>query len=54
MIETAPGDRRVGDAAMRDRLAAQDWLTTVVELDPDGLNARVIGSMVDFVPVEEG
>ena len=24
---------RPGDAAMRDRLAAQDWLTTVVELD---------------------
>ncbi|WP_103172652.1 mannitol dehydrogenase family protein [Paracoccus sp. SY] len=43
---------RPGDAAMRDRLAAQDWLTTVVELDPDGLNARVIGSMIDFVPVD--
>lgn len=43
---------RPGDAAMRDRLAAQDWLTTVVELDPNGLNARVIGSMVDFAPVE--
>ncbi|TBN41818.1 mannitol dehydrogenase family protein [Paracoccus subflavus] len=43
---------RAGDAAMRDKLAAQDWLTTVVELDPRGLNARVIGSMVDFVPVD--
>lgn len=43
---------RPGDAAMRDRLAAQDWLTTVVELDPKGLNARVIGSMVDFVEVD--
>ena len=43
---------RPGDVAMRDRLAAQDWLTTVVELDPNGLNARVIGSMVDFVPVD--
>ena len=43
---------RPGDAAMRDRLAGQDWLTTVVELDPQGLNARVIGSMVDFVPVD--
>jgi mannitol 2-dehydrogenase len=37
---------------MRERLAAQDFLTTVVELDPSGLNARVIGSMIDFVPVE--
>lgn len=43
---------RPADAAMRDRLAAQDWLTTVVELDPHGLNARVVGSMVDFVPVD--
>jgi mannitol 2-dehydrogenase len=43
---------RPGDAVMRDKLAAQDWLTTVVELDPSGLTARVIGSMVDFVPVD--
>lgn len=43
---------RPGDAAMRERLQAQDWLTTVVELDPAGLNARVIGGMVDFVAVE--
>lgn len=43
---------RPGDAAMRDKLAAQDWLTTVVELDPKGLSARVIGSMIGFAPVE--
>ena len=43
---------RPADAAMRDRLLAQDGLTTVVELDPSGLSARVIGSMIDFVPVE--
>ena len=43
---------RAGDAAMREKLAAQDWLTTVVELDPHGLTARVVGSMVDFTPVE--
>jgi len=41
-----------GDAAMRDRLAAQDWLTTVVELDPAGLSARITGAMVGFVPVD--
>ncbi|MBP1804445.1 mannitol dehydrogenase family protein [Rubellimicrobium aerolatum] len=43
---------RAADAGMRDRLLAQDCLTTVVELDPSGLSARVIGSMIDFVPVE--
>lgn len=43
---------RPTDAAMRDRLAAQDWLTTVVELDPQGLSARVTGAMIDFVPVD--
>jgi mannitol 2-dehydrogenase len=43
---------RPSDAQMRDRLLAQDCLTTVVELDPSGLSARVIGSMIDFVPVE--
>jgi mannitol 2-dehydrogenase len=43
---------RPADEQMRDRLAAQDFLTTVVELDPSGLSARVIGSMIDFVPVE--
>lgn len=43
---------RPTDAAMRERLAAQDWLTTVVELDPNGLNARVTAAMIGFVPVE--
>ena len=39
---------RPADAAMRDDLAGQDWLTTVVELDPDGFSARIIGSMTGF------
>lgn len=43
---------RPGDATMRAALNGQDWLTTVVELDPAGLSARVTGAMVDFVPVE--
>lgn len=43
---------RPADAAMRQRLAAQDWLTTVVELESGGLSARLIGSMVDFVAVD--
>ncbi|MGZ3218074.1 mannitol dehydrogenase family protein [Paracoccus sp. T5] len=43
---------RPGDAQMRQRLADQDWLSTLVELDPAGLSVRVLGSMVDFVPVD--
>ncbi len=39
------------DAAQRRRLAAQDWLTTVVDLSADGSSARVVGSMVDFCAV---
>ena len=40
------------DAAMRSKLKAQDWLTTVVELDPDGFSAGICGSMVDFTEVD--
>ena len=43
---------RPGDARMRDRLLAQDCLTTVVELDPAGHAARVTAPMAGFVPVE--
>lgn len=43
---------RPGDADMRNRLMAQDCLTTLVELDPKGASAAVIGSMIDFLPVE--
>jgi mannitol 2-dehydrogenase len=37
------------DTAMRERLLPQDFLTTVVELDPAGYSATVTGSMIDFV-----
>nr|WP_209007310.1 mannitol dehydrogenase family protein [Roseibium litorale] len=40
------------DAAMRETLEAQDWLTTVVELDPHGLNARVTGAMIGFTGID--
>ncbi|MCX2725569.1 mannitol dehydrogenase family protein [Roseibium salinum] len=40
------------DRAMRDRLKDQDWLTTVVELDPNGLSARICASMIDFIDVD--
>jgi mannitol 2-dehydrogenase len=42
------------DAAMRDRLLAQDCLTTLIELDPAGRSAEVVGSMIDYLPIEEG
>jgi len=44
---------RQGDAAMRRALEPQDWLTTVVELQPGANRARITGSMIDFVPVYE-
>ncbi|MEL6573199.1 MAG: mannitol dehydrogenase family protein [Pseudomonadota bacterium] len=43
---------RPNDAVMRDKLLSQDCLTTLIELDPNGTSAEVIGSMIDFVPVE--
>lgn len=44
---------RAGDAAQRQRLAAQDYLTTLIELAPKGRSAEIVGSMIGFVPVEE-
>lgn len=38
------------DEAMRQKLAAQDYLTTVVEQDNDVSAARVTGAMIDFIP----
>ena len=43
---------RAADAAMRERLLAQDCLTTLIELGPDSRKAEVCGSMIDYVPVE--
>ncbi len=45
---------RPADAAMRAHLMEQDWLSTVVELDPRGLTARVTAPMVDFVEIDAG
>jgi mannitol 2-dehydrogenase len=42
------------DSAQRDKLAAQDYLTTLIELDPSGTSAEVVGAMVDYVPIEDG
>ncbi len=40
------------DAARRALLQRQDWLTTVVELDPERLSAQVTGAMIDFCAVD--
>ncbi|WP_022704078.1 mannitol dehydrogenase family protein [Pseudorhodobacter ferrugineus] len=45
---------RATDTAMRDKLLAQDCLTTLIELDPSGKSAEVTGSMIGFVAVEKG
>jgi mannitol 2-dehydrogenase len=42
------------DVAMRDALAGQDWLTTVVEQSADRSAARVTGVMTDFLPPMDG
>ena len=43
---------RSGDAVMREKLLAQDCLTTLIELRPDGTSAEVCGAMTGFLPVE--
>jgi len=42
------------DAAMREKLLAQDCLTTLITLDPDHQSAEVVGSMIDYVPITDG
>lgn len=44
---------RPADTEMRDKLLAQDCLTTLVELDPDSASTEIVGSMIDFLPVAE-
>jgi mannitol 2-dehydrogenase len=44
---------RAEDQAMRRDLAAQDLLTTVVEQEADRSSARVVGSMIEFLPVAD-
>ena len=45
---------RQPDAKMRAALAEQNWLSSVVENDANGMSASVAGAMVDFLPVEDG
>src|SRR4051812_27858087 len=41
---------RDADAAIRQQLGAQDWLTTVVEQEAHSTHARVTAPMIDFIP----
>jgi len=41
------------DARMREVLAAQDWLYTVVEQSAGASQARVIGAMIDYPPAAD-
>lgn len=45
---------RAYDARMRQKLLEQDCLTTLIELDPSSKSAEVVGSMIDYVPIEDG
>lgn len=42
------------DAAQREKMKAQDYLCTLIELDPAGTSVEVTGSMIDYVPIEGG
>lgn len=42
------------DAAMRDKLLAQNCLTTLIQLDPERVSAEVVGSMIDYLAIEDG
>ena len=42
---------RAFDEAQRQKMATQDYLTTLIELDPAGSSVEVVGSMIDYVPI---
>ena len=44
---------RPADEAMRQKLQAQDWLTTVVEQEADASSARVTGAMIDYLQPDD-
>ncbi len=42
------------DEIQRQKLADQDYLTTLIRLAPEGRTAEVTGAMIDYVPIEPG
>lgn len=45
---------RAYDETQRQKLAAQDYLTTLIELSPTGQGTEVVGSMIDYTAIEAG
>lgn len=45
---------RAFDADQRERLLAQDCLTTLIELSPDATSAEIVAPMIDYVEVADG
>lgn len=42
------------DEEMRQKLKAQDYLTTLIELDPKASSVEIVGSMIGYLPVQDG
>lgn len=42
------------DQKQRQKLKEQDCLTTLVDLHPNKTSAEVVGSMIDYLPIENG
>lgn len=40
------------DVEMRLNLQKQDYLSTLIELDPEGMSVEIVGSMIGYLPVE--
>lgn len=45
---------RAYDEVQRVKLAGQDYLTTLIQLDPSRKSAEVVGSMIGYIPIEPG
>lgn len=41
------------DIAQRQKLMAQDCLSTLIELDPSGTSVEVVGSVIDYLPIHQ-
>ena len=41
------------DKTQRIKLLAQDFLTTLIELSPGSRSVEIVGSMIDYVPIED-
>lgn len=42
------------DQEQRQKLKDQDYLTTLIDLHPNKISVEIVGSMIDYVPIENG